>query len=589
MNFQQTNILSMTGDDDFATLSDLSGYVTLSTPQSVSGLKNFTTLPESSIPPTTGNQLTNKTYVDGLGSVYVTLATAQTISGLKTFSGNVRINNSRALILGTTYPTAGGYIIYTTPNVYYDVVGAGTHNFLSAGLPSVNIDNGGLAITTGKKVQFWVGSWIYEDGGGNHLDINAPTGYYISNRINDVEQLRLDATRLTLTGDMRISAGKKVEYTTAGTAYTIYTTAQLALDMWVPITNQYRWLIDSTPRATLNATRFTSVGHIQVYSGNKVEFDITGSHYISEGTNTLDAYVPSGSKHRWLINSVEQLNLDATLGATFSSNVNLKLGGRFIPDDTFVGGAISAYSSGGLRFDSDTGSGGFRFVDDGTLALDITFAGLSIPTNNIFQFGVAGSNITYFAGTTLRYNLPTGKTHAFRINATNILEVLATGISVVGGYLGRAGTGGAFAATYNNAYYTGAVLQAWNNAVNLGNFTICDYRIKECIRPAGNVLDRLCQVEMIEYEQKDISIFKKVGNHMGFIAHQVKDLFPELPNIVAGEKDALTSEGGIQPQTINSEFTNLYLKAIQELNAKIEAQQKQIDGLVLALSKIVSP
>jgi hypothetical protein len=93
---------------------------------------------------------------------------------------------------------------------------------------------------------------------------------------------------------------------------------------------------------------------------------------------------------------------------------------------------------------------------------------------------------------------------------------------------------------------------------------------------------------MIEYEQKDISIFKKVGNHMGFIAHQVKDLFPELPNIVAGEKDALNSEGDIQPQTINSEFTNLYLKAIQELNAKIEAQQAQIDALLVALAKLQS-
>jgi hypothetical protein len=51
----------------------------------------------------------------------------------------------------------------------------------------------------------------------------------------------------------------------------------------------------------------------------------------------------------------------------------------------------------------------------------------------------------------------------------------------------------------------------------------------------------------------------------------------------------MTEDGkDIQPQTISAEATNLYLSAIQELNAKIEAQQKQIDGLLVAMSKLVS-
>jgi hypothetical protein len=39
--------------------------------------------------------------------------------------------------------------------------------------------------------------------------------------------------------------------------------------------------------------------------------------------------------------------------------------------------------------------------------------------------------------------------------------------------------------------------------------------------------------------------------------------------LVEGEKDALTSEGTIQPQTINAELTHLLMKSIQELNTKI--------------------
>ena len=43
---------------------DLSNYVTLNGAQTISGKKTFSTLPESSVTPTTANQLINKNYVD---------------------------------------------------------------------------------------------------------------------------------------------------------------------------------------------------------------------------------------------------------------------------------------------------------------------------------------------------------------------------------------------------------------------------------------------------------------------------------------------------------------------------------------------
>ena len=43
---------------------DLSNYVTLNTEQTISGEKTFSTLPESSVTPTSANQLINKNYVD---------------------------------------------------------------------------------------------------------------------------------------------------------------------------------------------------------------------------------------------------------------------------------------------------------------------------------------------------------------------------------------------------------------------------------------------------------------------------------------------------------------------------------------------
>jgi hypothetical protein len=166
--------------------------------------------------------------------------------------------------------------------------------------------------------------------------------------------------------------------------------------------------------------------------------------------------------------------------------------------------------------------------------------------------------------------------------SSNYFNITASGNSNLGvrlqggpvicgnGYKARQGQSGTnIGNTMNTWWAGGGLIQAWVDAVNVGNFTLCDYRIKENIQPASNVLDRLCNINMFNYEMKDIDIFKKNGTQIGFFAHELKDAFPELNNLVEGEKDALTSEGGIQPQTVNAELVHLLMKSIQELNAKI--------------------
>jgi cytoskeletal protein CcmA (bactofilin family) len=65
-----------------------SNFVTTNTPQTISAVKTFNSLPESSVAPTTGTQLTNKNYVDSAisGGSFVTTNTSQTISAVKTFN-----------------------------------------------------------------------------------------------------------------------------------------------------------------------------------------------------------------------------------------------------------------------------------------------------------------------------------------------------------------------------------------------------------------------------------------------------------------------------------------------------------------------
>lgn len=589
MDYTQSNVLSMTGGTDFATVAQLGNYVTLSTTQSVSGLKTFTTLPQSSVVPTTGNQLTNKTYVDGLGSVYVTLSTAQTISGLKTFSGNVRINNTRGLILGTTYPTAGGFINYTTPNVYYDVTG-GSHLFFVGGTPTVDLDTGGLTIRTSKKLNFYGGSWIYEDSAASHLDYNTPTGFYHSLRINNVEQLKIDATASTFIKDIKMKLGSYFYVDDAFTSGTLTGDNNGGIRFDSGVGAGFSFYSNSAPVLTIEPTKVIQP------TDTVWQFGVTGASigYVS-ATTSLNYNVPISKTHKFFVNSIQQLSIDPS-GAILGTATN----NNYLYLDSTKTNAIKA-NNGGAVF----GSVEIYYGSSASLLLYGGTAGALSETINVSGFTLYRDNGGLVMGltngattcriqqatstTSLNYTVPTGWTHRIRVSTTNALEVLATGVKVAGGYFCKAG-GGAFGTNVLNTFWTGALLQCWIDTTNVGNFTISDYRVKENIQPARDVLERLCKVEMIEYELKDVGIFKKCGTHHGFIAHQVQELFPELNNIVSGEKDAVDKETGeMQPQTINSEWTNLYLKAIQELNAKIEAQQKQIDGLVLALSKIVSP
>jgi hypothetical protein len=161
-------------------------------------------------------------------------------------------------------------------------------------------------------------------------------------------------------------------------------------------------------------------------------------------------------------------------------------------------------------------------------------------------------------------------------NSTSGVRLQGGPVICGNGYKARQGQGGTAIGNTLNQWWGSGVLQAWVDSTNVGNFTLCDYRIKENIQTPSNVLDRLCSVNMYNYEMKDISIFKKNGNHIGFYAHELKDAFPELNNIVDGEKDAVTENDDIQPQTITAEFTHLLMRSIQELNAKVIELSKRI-------------
>ena len=77
-NKPSINDIALTGNKTSADL----GLVSVGGIETISGLKTFTTLPESSIAPTTDNQLVNKAYIDGqIGNINTVLATLTTVEG----------------------------------------------------------------------------------------------------------------------------------------------------------------------------------------------------------------------------------------------------------------------------------------------------------------------------------------------------------------------------------------------------------------------------------------------------------------------------------------------------------------------------
>jgi hypothetical protein len=102
--------------------------------------------------------------------------------------------------------------------------------------------------------------------------------------------------------------------------------------------------------------------------------------------------------------------------------------------------------------------------------------------------------------------------------------------------------------------------------------TSSDYRLKENIAPMQNALNVVQQLKPVTYTWKSTGKESK-----GFIAHELAEIIPEC---VTGQKDALDKDGNPEYQGIDTSFLVATLTAaIQELNAKVDAQAAEIQAL----------
>ena len=105
-----------------------------------------------------------------------------------------------------------------------------------------------------------------------------------------------------------------------------------------------------------------------------------------------------------------------------------------------------------------------------------------------------------------------------------------------------------------------------NGTSSVAYNTSSDYRLKENIEPLANGLQRLLQLNPVQFDWKS----DKTSSE-GFIAHEVQEIFSDA---ISGEKD------GEQTQGMDyGRITPLLVKAIQEQQEQIEGLKQEIQNL----------
>jgi len=192
---------------------------------------------------------------------------------------------------------------------------------------------------------------------------------------------------------------------------------------------------------------------------------------------------------------------------------------------------------------------------------------------------------TYTGSGALRFTDSTASAERMRITSGGFLFVNTT--SLVGdGYVsvsfnGSANVGMGLKSTHNGSFDVmrfvnyNNVQQGYINCNNSGSTTYnsgSDYRFKDNVKPMIDGLSKVMQLKPVTFNWKGDN-----SAGQGFIAHELAEI---VPDVVSGEKDAVTEDGTIKPQGVDyGKLTAVLASAIQELNAKVEAQAARIAEL----------
>lgn len=204
----------------------------------------------------------------------------------------------------------------------------------------------------------------------------------------------------------------------------------------------------------------------------------------------------------------------------------------------------------------------------------------TVPTPNTLRFFYNANSVSAITipghvdgQARVGVNIPTG------FAPVSTLQV-GGDIAADSGYRTKAGLIGAIGGNLFNLEWTGAQTNLWIDATNLGSINITsDRRLKEDVQLMGQpAVDRVMALRPVSFKYRNTGEPLFSGSQViqeGFIADELQEV---IPSAVNGEKDALTTEGTIQPQTLNmAPIVSVLTKAVQEQQVLIEQLLKKLD------------
>jgi hypothetical protein len=139
------------------------------------------------------------------------------------------------------------------------------------------------------------------------------------------------------------------------------------------------------------------------------------------------------------------------------------------------------------------------------------------------------------------------------------------------GYITRRGTSGPNTINPFNIAWENTFADLYIDDINVGtiNITPSDRRIKHSIDSITAATQQVMALRPVTYRWRDGGVFKDDGvTHWGFIADEVHAV---IPSAVRGEPDALTPDGGVQPQRVlDRPIIAALTRALQEAITQVE-------------------
>ncbi len=335
---------------------------------------------------------------------------------------------------------------------------------------------------------------------------------------------------------------------------------------------------------TVNGTNATGWGNNIAFKSVGTDFGYIGSIGSLLGNTTKDMAIwatagngfsvyTNGNNQRMTITSAGHVGIDVV-----PSNWQYSVVGGILQ----VGNS-SIYEYGnyevGLQVNCYYNSGWKYIASGSTTSTQIQLNDGNILFNNAVA-GTAGNAITF----TERMRITSGGNVCVNTTSTNASGLISINANVDL----HQGIAIKSIGSQNGLYYVyfmntsggaaGAIAQTSSTTVNYGASS--DYRLKEDLQDF-NGLDKVSSIKVYDFKWKDDD-----RRDYGAMAHELQQV---VPNSVVGQKDEINQDGTIRTQQVDySKLVPVLVKAIQEMNTKIEELSKQNEELSNRLIKLES-